>query len=725
MRKTFPMLFSLILTMVRFSIANAQDGQIPAPISVTIDSYQSIQELPQPKWVIKEGENPLTFQDILNGDIKDGHVVEVHSNEKIIEHHEKYWFAIEFTSEVNLRNWLLYVENTDSGFGFTNNFSEIRSYAVHDGQIGRSGITGFFVPASERDYHSRHTQSLLNLSLSPGSRMTLWVHISKNHTLTDYFPKLTIYDPSITLPEYTLERRDLLYFGSIFMIWILSVIMYLFLKDRTALWFFVFVTVLIVDNLTAWSSDPLTSVLFPENPKYGLDFGAWTSFLMVACLLQFSRIFANLPLKNKKLNMLMIWATIVLFFLSLIFFYSSVYFQDNGLINVWYLIYGLILISAGTIYLTLKDVLSKFIGLAILLFIIPQLIPLSFDPKFLTYSGLLITMVLGVGYRVKLLFQDRLQVEREKKDLVIDQNTILEKQVAQRTAELSQSLDNLKSTQAQLVQQEKLASLGQLTAGIAHEIKNPLNFVNNFSEVSLELIGEIKEERTKNQESRDETLVDEILDDIQSNLEKIHVHGSRANGIVTSMLQHSRGGSGKKEPTDLNALIKEYVNLSFHGMRAGKNPIDVEIELDLDKEIKEIPLVREDFTRVIINLCNNAFDAMRSKLDLPGFENLAGLEAYHPKLTVRNKAVKSPSGLPAGQAGDLGVEISVEDNGPGIPDEIKDKILQPFFTTKKGTEGTGLGLSITHDIVKAHGGSISVESDANGSIFTINLPNNS
>ena len=175
------------------------------------------------------------------------------------------------------------------------------------------------------------------------------------------------------------------------------------------------------------------------------------------------------------------------------------------------------------------------------------------------------------------------------------------------------AMSELKSTQSQLVQQEKLASLGQLTAGIAHEIKNPLNFVNNFSEVSIEMIEEVMEERSKSLESRDETLVDEILEDIKSNLLKVHEHGTRANGIVTSMLQHSRGGSGKMAPTDLNALIKEYVNLSFHGMRANKNPIDVDIQLELEPSLEPVSLIKEDFTRVVINLCNNAFDAMREK----------------------------------------------------------------------------------------------------------------
>jgi signal transduction histidine kinase len=262
-----------------------------------------------------------------------------------------------------------------------------------------------------------------------------------------------------------------------------------------------------------------------------------------------------------------------------------------------------------------------------------------------------------------------------------------------------------------------MASLGELTAGIAHEIQNPLNFVNNFSEVSAELVDEIQDIRRKTQDRNPESEEDEILEDIKTNLKKIHEHGSRANGIVTSMLQHSRGGTGKKEPTDLNSLIKEYVNLSFHGMRAGKNPIDVEIDFQLDDQIKEVPLIGEDFSRVLLNLCNNSFDAMRGKMkkyeeQSTKYNDGAAVDvSYLPKLTVSTILEK-------GQ-----VRISFEDNGTGIPDEIKDKILQPFFTTKKGTEGTGLGLSITHDIVKAHGGVLNIESmPGNGARFIIALP---
>ena len=278
-------------------------------------------------------------------------------------------------------------------------------------------------------------------------------------------------------------------------------------------------------------------------------------------------------------------------------------------------------------------------------------------------------------------------------------------------AGIEEALSELKATQSQLVQQEKLASLGQLTAGIAHEIKNPLNFVNNFSELSVELIEEVRDE-IKSVGAIHELplqIVNDILNDIEANLRKIHEHGTRADGIVKSMLQHSRGGSGKMEPEDLNALIKEYANLAFHGMRAGKQPINVDIELELDEEIGEVKLIAEDFSRVIVNLCNNAFDAMREQMSA---KDLQGLDEYQPKLTIRTFL----------QSGTVNIEI--EDNGPGIPDEIKDKILQPFFTTKKGTAGTGLGLSITSDIIKAHGGvmSLSSQSAQPGTTFIIELP---
>jgi signal transduction histidine kinase len=280
--------------------------------------------------------------------------------------------------------------------------------------------------------------------------------------------------------------------------------------------------------------------------------------------------------------------------------------------------------------------------------------------------------------------------------------------------EVDMTLQELKQTQGQLIQAEKLASLGQLTAGIAHEIKNPLNFINNFSEVSGELIDEVLAELHQSDFSDAKDEIVEMLNSVKSNLSIIHQHGSRADGIVKSMLMHSRSSTGRKEPADLNALIRENVNLAFHAMRAKGDSIPLAIELELDDSVGEVLLIMEDFSRVILNLCNNAFDAMRqkgetSKMQSPGLVE-GESEQYAPKLILRTKRNEQQ------------VTIEVEDNGSGIPEGIRDKIFQPFFTTKKGTQGTGLGLSITHDIVKAHGGTMEIETESgNFSRFIINI----
>lgn len=258
--------------------------------------------------------------------------------------------------------------------------------------------------------------------------------------------------------------------------------------------------------------------------------------------------------------------------------------------------------------------------------------------------------------------------------------------------ELKATKRRLKGAEQQLIKQEKLASLGLLTAGIAHEIKNPLNFITNFSEISMEYLDEIEEilQDLKNQKEIEEVFA--LIEDIRANLDKIRNHGHRAEGIVRSMLLHSRGGNGNFEPVDLNALLREYVNLAFHGMRANKNPINVDIHLDLEPNLEKITLNAESFSRVILNLCKNAFDAMREKV-----ESSSVSEEYRPVLKVVSKSEKDKA------------VVIVEDNGPGVPEDIKKKILTPFFTTKKGAEGTGLGLSITKEIIQEHKASLSIE----------------
>ena len=288
------------------------------------------------------------------------------------------------------------------------------------------------------------------------------------------------------------------------------------------------------------------------------------------------------------------------------------------------------------------------------------------------------------------------------------ENRILEERVNERTAALEKSLNDLKSTQAQLIQSEKMASLGELTAGIAHEIQNPLNFVNNFSEVSEELIEEIQELRHKKQETRLKTEEDEILEDIKQNLEKIKHHGKRAESIVKGMLQHSRTGSGKKELTDLNDLADEYLRLSYHGLRAKDKSFQADFKAELDPELPRLEVMPQDMGRVFLNLINNAFYAVNQKRKKLQEQ---GEGSFKPLVTLKTKKLKDA------------IEITVTDNGDGIPESIKSKIFQPFFTTKPTGQGTGLGLSLSYDIVKAHGGTIEVESfPGQFTQFVVTLP---
>ena len=274
------------------------------------------------------------------------------------------------------------------------------------------------------------------------------------------------------------------------------------------------------------------------------------------------------------------------------------------------------------------------------------------------------------------------------------------KEVDQQRTKAEDTLHELKSTQAQLIQSEKMASLGELTAGIAHEIQNPLNFVNNFSEINKELLTEMREEIEKGNISQVKQLSVDIID----NEDKIMHHGKRADAIVKGMLQHSRAGFGQKEMTDINALADEYLRLAFHGLKAKDKTFHVNLQTEFDPFVGKIMIVPQDMGRVLLNLYNNAFYAVSEK----SRQQLAGFE---PSVSIRTK-----------KTGDK-MEIRIKDNGNGIPQKVIDKIFQPFFTTKPTGQGTGLGLSISYDIIKAHGGNLVVyANEGEGAEFVIQLP---
>ncbi|WP_324674814.1 sensor histidine kinase [Hymenobacter sp. GOD-10R] len=302
---------------------------------------------------------------------------------------------------------------------------------------------------------------------------------------------------------------------------------------------------------------------------------------------------------------------------------------------------------------------------------------------------------------VERLSAQTLAQEQEKQALLAQQNETLEMQVQQRTGELQRSLTELRATQAQLIQKEKMASLGELTAGIAHEIQNPLNFVNNFADVSAELVAELKEA----QAAGDTEEVVALADDLGQNLGKIHQHGQRASSIVRGMLEHSRASTGERQPTDLNTLADEYLRLAYHGLRTKDKGFNAALKTDFAPNLPLVEAVGQDLGRVLLNLFNNAFYAVQKRQQM-------GEPGYAPTVSVSTRHTSNR------------VEIRVADNGTGMPPEVQAKIFQPFFTTKPTGEGTGLGLSLSYDIItKGHGGTLAVESQAGyGTEFIITLP---
>ena len=336
------------------------------------------------------------------------------------------------------------------------------------------------------------------------------------------------------------------------------------------------------------------------------------------------------------------------------------------------------------------------------------------DEYFKNFEGFTIMWLFGFGiYIQKQNKREKIGKQKEalERQILEDKKNSLESQVIERTAELTQQKEalektvlELKTTQTQLIHAEKMASLGELTAGIAHEIQNPLNFVNNFSEMSVELIEELKEERRKEKGERDEDLEIELLADIVQNLEKISHHGKRASSIVKGMLEHSRTSSGVKELTDINALADEYLRLSYHGLRAKDKNFNALLKTDYAKNIGKVNIVPQDIGRVVLNLMTNAFYAVTEKK-----KEIS--QGYEPTVLVSSVKFNDK------------IELKISDNGQGIPEKVLAKIFQPFFTTKPTGEGTGLGLSLSYDIIKAHGGTLECESVENeGTTFIIKLP---
>ena len=474
-------------------------------------------------------------------------------------------------------------------------------------------------------------------------------------------------------------------------------------RDGSYIWYFLYITCLAISLIGQLGSHTsyLTQFILPEHPVLSLFLKRIVDPVAFISLILFSRSFLHTRKKHPRWDyflLFMIFAMAVHSilwlmgaynranspYIAIIFYLSSVIgviitgvmAYREGFKAARFFIAGLIAVATG-ILISLFTVT----GWADLLWFLPDSGFFSFVKK----SGVFFFGGID-AFIFSLALADRQKIR-------------LEKLVAERTEELNHSLDTLQQTQKQLIQSEKMASLGELTAGIAHEIQNPLNFVNNFSEVSTELVDEMNEEMAKgNYEA-----AKEIADDVKQNLEKINQHGKRAGDIVKGMLQHSRSSSGQKEPTDINALCDEYLRLSYNGLRAKDKSFNALMKTDFDDAVGKVNIVPQDIGRVILNLLTNAFYAVDEK-------KKTGIEGYEPTVSISTKKISDK------------VEIRVNDNGNGIPQKVLDKIFQPFFTTKPTGQGTGLGLSLSYDIIKAHGGEIKVKTELNeGTEFIIEL----
>ncbi|UOG75766.1 ATP-binding protein [Hymenobacter tibetensis] len=433
--------------------------------------------------------------------------------------------------------------------------------------------------------------------------------------------------------------------------------------------------------------------------------------------------FFSLPIRSARWHFLLtrLWVPgVALFLLSAVFGVKSERINDV----YWLLVFAataamLVRLRnyrpARTVLLAMAPFVLWF-GLEFLVALFGNRLIREYEDVFETAQGFTIFWMITFGLiarsQKKQLEAERLVREEEEKakQRIEAQNSELERMVSERTAALTQqaeelryTLTELKTTQAQLIQAEKMASLGELTAGIAHEIQNPLNFVNNFSEVSSELLQELEEEQQK--PNRDTELESELLADLKQNLQKISHHGHRASSIVRGMLEHSRASTGERQLTDLNALCDEYLRLAYHGLRAKDKTFNATLDTHFDPTLGPVNVISQDVGRVLLNLLTNAFYAVqqRQKRQEPG---------YKPTVVV---STNNRAGC---------TEIRVRDNGMGIPENVKQKIFQPFFTTKPTGEGTGLGLSLSYDIItKGHGGSLSMESEeGKGTEFIITLP---
>jgi signal transduction histidine kinase len=623
-----------------------------------------------------------------------------------------YWLKLSITATGDIENWwLLLSDDTSMKFNAENYY--VDGWFVNNArQVTQHQRTGLFVPRSQKTIKENIGLNRILFSVKAGEIKDVYLRIY-NEFGPAAFSSPQLHNPITQFPE----RKALwMIFGSggVFFLSVISFFLFFFVREKAYLFFGLYGLTLSQHYLILHPDRPFVNLYIPEYPyllapAFGfLTVGGFILFVL------FGRYFINLPQLSKRVDRIFKWV-IACWVMCLIVTTSLTIVTRQLRYNEVHFIFLLLFFIYLIRIAFFKSTLVRFYVVGALWLFCFSLLgilweifnwELPFNPWPTGQIGQILIYSAGLAYKVRLNEKARAQAELIKLRNVelaslYEESTKQKEEIEVQKKNAEEALVELKSAQAHLIQNEKMASLGELTAGIAHEIKNPLNFVNNFSEVNTELIDEMQQEIDKGNLGD----VKAIATDIKDNQQKITYHGKRADDIVRSMLQHSRSSSGQKEPTDINALADEYLRLAYHGLRAKDKLFNAKFETDFDNNIGKINIVSQDIGRVILNLITNAFYAVTEKKKQLG-------DSYEPTVSVSTKKLNGK------------VEIRVSDNGNGIPQKILDKIFQPFFTTKPTGHGTGLGLSLSYDIVKAHGGELKVETkEGEGAEFIIRLPN--
>ncbi|MGZ3859965.1 MAG: sensor histidine kinase [Flavisolibacter sp.] len=613
-------------------------------------------------------------------------------------------------------------------------FLEIGNTALNDIQLyepsGRNGVIDHHAGSWQpfRDRELQHVDYIFPLSLPRGARQVLYLRVQ--HARGTQFPLLAGTLKAFYKTAGTRNVMEGIYYGFMLLMILYNLFIFFSLRDRSYIYYVIYI--FMMGLLNASINGYAFRYFWPSLPVFNQYEDIIAALVGISGILfatAFLNTRVNAPYFHRLFRMLLVCYLLIIGIVV-----TGRFMLGTILVELTSLILVLSFFAAAWQTLTRGYKPARFFLIAWTLLLLSVIVFILKDFDILPYNSFTVSsMQIGSAIEAVLLslalankinvykkekHQAQLETLRsleENRKLITEQNVLLEKKVAERTGEwqsanreLIRAMDNLKATQAQLLQKEKMASLGELTAGIAHEIQNPLNFVNNFSEINVELSREILEEISRLEiEASDKNNLEELIHSLVENEAKINRHGKRADSIVKGMLQHSRSQTGTKEFFDINTLADEYLRLSYHGLKARDKNFQSLYETDLDQSIGKLHIVPQDMGRVLLNLFNNAFYSVNEKKKILN-------SSFQPRVQLQTKRMEDR------------VEIRIRDNGSGIPTRVIDKIFQPFFTTKPTGEGTGLGLSLSYDIItKVHHGEMKVNThEGEFAEFIIVLPLN-